>query len=149
MFQFKRHHYCYKTRGDNQVLCDPQKLTFLKPEMNAENINKNSLSFLRKSLITKYLKLHHSVWLQCFITPKSKPNTFFPKIKEYRKHFRYPVCLLQFLLNKDFVFYFPPMLDTDRDSMLNQISIWLLEEEMHKPNWPECSKWWDTFITTF
>ena len=57
------------------------------------------------------------------------------------------MCLLQFLLNKDFVFYFPPMLDTDRDSMLNQISIWPLEEEMHKPNWPECSKWWETFIT--
>ena len=35
------------------------------------------------------------------------------------------------------------MLETDRDSMLNQISIWLLEEEMHKPNSPECSKWWD------
>ena len=33
-----------------------------------------------------------------------------------------------------------------RDSMLNQISIWLLEEEMHKPNSPECSKWWETFI---
>ena len=56
MFQFKRHHYCYKTRGDNQVLCHPQKLTFLKPEMNAENINENSLSFLRKSFNYKVFK---------------------------------------------------------------------------------------------